>query len=109
MLGVNMIVMTINKRFLGKPNASILRWLRRPTYSITIAVDLTKGYVIAPTSARRLETVELKAIPNDGYQFVRWSDGNEDAVRKIVVASDISLTAEFEFNSYVVLTLVTGV
>lgn len=42
----------------------------------------------------------LTAIPNEGYHFVRWSDGNTNATRTITITSDISLSAEFEINVY---------
>ena len=38
------------------------------------------------------------AVPNDGYKFVKWSDGKENADRKdINITSPISVVAEFEF------------
>ena len=42
----------------------------------------------------------LTAIPNEGYHFVSWSDGNTNATRTITITSDISLSAEFEINVY---------
>lgn len=38
-------------------------------------------------------TVEISCIPNTGYYFVRWSDGNTNATRTITVTEDITLTA----------------
>ena len=37
--------------------------------------------------------VEISCIPNTGYYFVRWSDGNTNATRTITVTEDITLTA----------------
>ena len=37
--------------------------------------------------------VEINCIPNTGYYFVRWSDGNTNATRTITVTEDITLTA----------------
>ena len=37
--------------------------------------------------------VEINCIPNNGYYFVRWSDGNTNATRTITVTEDITLTA----------------
>ena len=42
--------------------------------------------------------VELTAVPNDGYIFVRWSDGNTDNPRT-VTAENKTYTAEFEKSS----------
>lgn len=37
--------------------------------------------------------VEISCVPNTGYYFVRWSDGNTNATRTITVTEDITLTA----------------
>ena len=37
--------------------------------------------------------VEISCVPNDLYEFVRWSDGNTNAIRIITVTEDITLTA----------------
>ena len=36
------------------------------------------------------------AIPNEGYKFLKWSDGITNISRKIVVTEDVVLSAEFE-------------
>lgn len=38
------------------------------------------------------------AVPETGYKFVKWSDGNGSTIRKeTTVTSEINVTAEFEF------------
>ena len=38
------------------------------------------------------------AVPETGYRFVKWSDGNGSTIRKeTTVTSEINVTAEFEF------------
>ncbi len=38
------------------------------------------------------------AVPDEGYRFVKWSDGNGSTIRKETnVTTDICVTAEFEF------------
>jgi hypothetical protein len=39
--------------------------------------------------------VTLTATADEGYRFVKWSDGVEDATRNFVITSDTILTAEF--------------
>jgi len=39
--------------------------------------------------------LELKAIPNSGYKFKRWSDGNTNPVRQVQINSNTTITAEF--------------
>ena len=42
----------------------------------------------------------LTAIPDEGYSFDSWSDGNTDNPRTITVNGDIRLSAKFTPNSY---------
>ena len=42
--------------------------------------------------------VFVVAVPNVGYRFVKWSDGNGSTIRReTCVTSEINVTAEFEF------------
>lgn len=44
---------------------------------------------------------EVKAAPNNGYHFVKWSDGSTDNPRTDTnVATDIDVTAEFAATEY---------
>ena len=45
-------------------------------------------------------TATLTAIPNEGYHFVQWSDGNTDNPRTMTIISDITLSAKFAINVY---------
>ena len=67
-----------------------------PTYSVQVTA--AEGGTIEGQSGeyKEGETVEFKAVPADGYYFTKWSDGNTDNPRTIIVfTSDISLTAKF--------------
>jgi hypothetical protein len=44
----------------------------------------------------------LTATPNEGYHFVKWSDGEITPTRIITVTDNVTLTAEFEINVYTV-------
>ena len=47
----------------------------------------------------------ITAIPDDGYEFSGWSDGNSELNRTIEVVDDLSLTASFtELITYFTLT-----
>ena len=46
--------------------------------------------------------ITLTATPNECYHFVRWSDGNTDNPRSVVVEGDISLKAIFEQDGYTI-------
>jgi uncharacterized protein YjdB len=40
-------------------------------------------------------TVTIKATPDSGYEFSKWSDGSTEAERSITVTNNINLTASF--------------
>lgn len=42
------------------------------------------------------QDIQIYAFPYDGYRFVDWSDGNTNAIRTIIVNSDVNLSANFE-------------
>jgi len=44
------------------------------------------------------DTITLTVIAAEGYHFVKWSDGNTENPRTIIVTDDITLTAEFAVN-----------
>ncbi len=41
-------------------------------------------------------TVNIKAVPMDGYTFSHWSDGNTDNPRTLTITNDVTYTALFE-------------
>lgn len=65
------------------------------TYSVTDG-----GYIDGETT-QKVESgnngLTVVAVPNYGYEFVKWSDGRAEATRQdINVTADISVTAEFK-------------
>ena len=60
-----------------------------------VANDTTFGSVLGAGVYNNGDTVTISALGNDDYEFVSWSDGNTDAVRTIIVTSDVNLTATF--------------
>jgi uncharacterized protein YjdB len=40
-------------------------------------------------------TVTIKATPDSGYEFSKWSDGSTETERTITVTNDVNLTASF--------------
>ena len=50
----------------------------------------------------------LTAIPDEGYSFASWSDGNTDNPRTLTVSNHIQLSALFTANSYKLTYLVEG-
>ncbi len=66
-------------------------------YSIFTSVDVFMGggVTIGDTVADYMSSVTITAVPNIGYHFIGWSDGNRDNPRTIQVTQDIHLTAFF--------------
>ena len=46
-----------------------------------------------------MDTVEIKAIPNPGYTFAGWNDGNSSNPCQVVVTTNVTYTANFQPTS----------
>ena len=70
------------------------------TYSITLTAEngTVTGAGIYPQDTK----VTLTATANEGYHFVKWSDGDTDNPRTITVTADVTLTAIFEGDPHTV-------
>ena len=66
-------------------------------YLLTLAVnDPQMGSVSGGGEYLNATEVEIKATPNSGYKFVKWSDGDTNATRTYVTTGEAkTLTAEF--------------
>ena len=58
------------------------------------------GTTAGDTATLYLEEVEISAIPNYGYHFVRWNDGNTSNPRTVSVTEDKTFIATFAKNVY---------
>ncbi|MBR5912107.1 MAG: choice-of-anchor J domain-containing protein [Bacteroidales bacterium] len=66
------------------------------TYTITVnSADPTMGQAFGGGTFHAGEIVEISAIANEGYEFMRWSDGNSDNPRTITVTENATYTATF--------------
>lgn len=73
------------------------------TYTISaISADTIKGSVTGSTSVEYLDSVTIVAIPNYGYNFTAWNDGNIENPRIIVATGDNIFTASFGYNQYTI-------
>ena len=67
------------------------------TYTVTVlANDAAMGTVTGGGEYKEGEQVTLVAIPNKGYYFDRWDDGNTNNPRILMVSGDTTITAIFE-------------
>jgi hypothetical protein len=108
---------------IAKPNYHFVRWndgkTENPrtialtsdsTFVATFAVDTYR--VTATTNQTAMGTVTggkvyeynaqatIQAIPNYGYTFVQWNDGNTQNPRRFTVTSDSAFVATFEPKSF---------
>ena len=68
-----------------------------PKYTITVqANNEAMGSVDGGGTVHVGESVEIKAIPNAGYAFVKWDDDNTFATRTVEVVGDKTYTAIFQ-------------
>ena len=75
--------------------------ITRKQYNVTLKQTAGGQIVFADdetTATRTVEggdTVSVKASPNPGYYFIRWSDGETDSIRDVIVYSNLTLSAQF--------------
>ncbi len=79
-------------------------------YSVTVQPnDTLRGIVIGSNTVHYGDSVFIEALPNYGYHFTQWDDGNTDNPRLIVVPWDfedtmvthnVTYTALFDKNNY---------
>ena len=66
-------------------------------YTLTVvSANSTMGTVSGGGTYQAGATATIKAIPNSGYEFVSWNDGNTNATRTITVNSNATYTASFK-------------
>ncbi len=71
------------------------------TYTITaISNDTIRGVVTGSTLTEYLDSVTIVAIPNYGYHFTAWNDGDTTNPRTIETIKDSLFTAYFDYNQY---------
>lgn len=89
---------TTNPRLLTVTQDTALTALFAPNvYTITLATaDAAMGGVVGSGDYAYLTVVPIEVVPEYGYQFRGWSDGNSDNPRQLVVRGDTSLTAWFD-------------
>ena len=64
----------------------------------TIRATAENGSVTGADTYDYGTEVTITATPTEGYHFVKWSDGNTEATRTIIITEDWQLTAIFEKN-----------
>ena len=68
-------------------------------YTVSVVVDAEQNGAVQMT---------LTAVPDAGYQFTQWSDGNTDNPRTILVTENMTLSATFSVATNVAATPIHG-
>lgn len=63
---------------------------------------------VADGKAEEGSDITITAVPREGYEFVKWSDGSNVNPRTINVKDNITLTAEFSAKKYNIIYKVDG-
>ena len=96
----------LTNKYSGAGNTATINVVK-PVRTVTIT-DSDHGTVEGAGSYDLGASATLKAVPDNGYYFTSWSDGNTDNPRTITVNSNISLFANFAPNSYTLKYVVDG-
>jgi hypothetical protein len=68
-----------------------------PVYHVGVSANVTTmGTVNGGGDFVENTTTSIQAIPNNGYRFVQWNDGDTQNPRVIMVTQHINYTAVFE-------------
>lgn len=87
--------------FMLTQDTSFTALFAKNTYTITaIPNDTIRGIVTGSTSTEYLDSVTITAIPNYGYNFTTWNDGDTSNPRTIEATKDSLFTAYFDYNQY---------
>ena len=91
------------KKYKAHPYWGVFNIEEMPSeYTITVTCDSEHGQVSGSGTYTDGSEATITAIPNKGYAFTQWSDGNKDNPRKVKVTTDATYTAEFSLQNYVV-------
>ena len=78
-------------------------YVKQPSVVVTAtSADKTMGTVEGSGTYEKYSSVTITAIPNEGYRFENWNDGDTNDKRIIVLSSDTTLTAYFQPIKYVI-------
>ena len=77
-------------------NQKAIAYFAKNVYSITKNAE--HGNISGNSSAEYLDEVTLTAVPDYGYHFTQWSDGNTDNPRVFQITKDTTFTAKFAYD-----------
>ena len=81
-----------------KADMDIVAQFDKNQYTITTACNAEQGNISGTQEAEYLDEVTLTVLPNVGYHFTQWTDGNIDNPRTIKLTQDTTFTAELAMD-----------
>lgn len=93
----NGVTVTYSYDALGNRLSKAVTGATAATYTISTSVSPAgSGTVSGGGTYSKGTSIELNAIPNAGYEFLKWSDGTTTNPRTLMVTADQSFTAQFK-------------
>ena len=78
----------------------VAEFVRAQQYTITVESSNSEwGYVLGGGTFNEGTQIQITAIPNDGYVFTSWNDGNIENPRTVTVTGNATYTAQFAENA----------
>ena len=77
------------------PTTLKAKWIYKTIKIDASCMPSIGGTVTGASSYDNGDTVTLKAVANDGYRFLKWSDGTTDATKTFKATTNATYTAEF--------------
>ena len=87
---------TLTRMFIVTSDVTLVAEFAINVYTVTLSGQ--NGTVVGAGKYNHGTEVSISAIPDNGYHFLRWSDGDTTLTRTFVLTSDITLVAEFELD-----------
>jgi hypothetical protein len=82
-------------------DSTIVAEFQEKRYQVTAySSNPTAGTVTGSDTYRYGDTATIVAIPNTGYNFVQWEDGDTNVSRQIVVTGNCTLVAYFAIQQF---------
>ena len=94
---------------MGTENATVTANFIPLQYRISLfSSNTTMGSVSGGDDYDYNTSLTISAIPNPGYRFVSWRDGNIENPRTIIVSGSEDFVANFDYNDYILTTQVNS-
>ena len=86
---------------LSQTNLNFIAQFEINKYTITLNCDASQGSITGDKGKYNYDTDHtIEAVPNYGYHFTQWSDGETENPREFTLEQDTTFTALFAPNKY---------